>query len=77
MSAGGWAVGYVGGGLLLLINAVMISKPHLFGFADAGQASQGVAPPAQCHGQPSHFGQAASHQRCRRVRAESDAGSHA
>jgi MFS transporter, UMF1 family len=40
VSAGGWAVGYIGGGLLLLINAIMISKPHLFGLADAGQASR-------------------------------------
>ncbi len=40
VSAGGWAVGYIGGGLLLAANAVMISKPALFGFADAGAASR-------------------------------------
>ncbi|HET9984952.1 MAG TPA: MFS transporter [Longimicrobiales bacterium] len=40
VSSAGWAVGYIGGGLLLLANAVMISKPRLFGLADAGVATR-------------------------------------
>lgn len=40
VAAGGWAVGYVGGGLLLVINAAMIVNPGWFGLADAGVASR-------------------------------------
>ncbi|MBI4541340.1 MAG: MFS transporter [Gemmatimonadetes bacterium] len=40
VSAGGWALGYVGGGLLLLINLIMIQRPGLFGFADAAAATR-------------------------------------
>lgn len=40
VAAGGWAVGYVGGGLLLAINAAMIVKPDWFGLADQGAASR-------------------------------------
>lgn len=40
VATGGWAVGYVGGGLLLAINAAMILKPSLFGLADAAAASR-------------------------------------
>lgn len=39
-SAGAWAIGYVGGGLLLLVNLVMIQQPELFGFADTGVATR-------------------------------------
>lgn len=35
VSALGYAVGYVGGGLLLAVNLVMIDKPHWLGLADA------------------------------------------
>ncbi|MEJ0087627.1 MAG: MFS transporter [Pseudomonadota bacterium] len=38
VSSFGYALGYLGGGLLFLINVVMVSKPALFGLADAGQA---------------------------------------
>ena len=31
----GYALGYLGGGLLFLLNVIMVLKPHLFGFADA------------------------------------------
>jgi len=34
----GYALGYLGGGLLFGVNALMVSKPALFGFADAGAA---------------------------------------
>ena len=40
VAAGGWAVGYVGGGLLLVINAAMIVQPAWFGLPDAGAASR-------------------------------------
>jgi UMF1 family MFS transporter len=38
VSAFGYALGYVGGGLLFAINALMVSQPALFGLADAGAA---------------------------------------
>ncbi|HTJ47686.1 MAG TPA: MFS transporter [Kofleriaceae bacterium] len=38
VSTAGYALGYVGGGILLAINAVMVLKPALFGLADAGAA---------------------------------------
>ncbi len=40
VSAGGFAAGYLGGGLLLLVNVMMISKPGMFGLADAAAASR-------------------------------------
>jgi len=38
VSAFGYSLGYLGGGLLFLLNVLMVSKPALFGLADAGQA---------------------------------------
>ncbi|HZY65699.1 MAG: MFS transporter [Actinomycetota bacterium] len=38
VSTAGYALGYVGGGILLLVHAAMISRPQLFGLADAGVA---------------------------------------
>lgn len=35
ISSKGFAFGYVGGGLLLILNLLMIQKPELFGFRDA------------------------------------------
>lgn len=40
VSTAGYALGYVGGGVLLAINLAMIMKPDLFGFADAGVATR-------------------------------------
>ncbi len=40
VSSAGWAVGYVGGGILLVFNALMIGKPGLFHLADAAAASR-------------------------------------
>lgn len=40
VSTGGWALGYVGGGLLLAVNLLMISQPGLFGLADSAAASR-------------------------------------
>lgn len=37
-SALGYALGYLGGGLLLVVNVVMVQKPHWFGLADATSA---------------------------------------
>lgn len=38
VSSYGYALGYLGGGLLFLVNVVMTLKPQLFGLADAAQA---------------------------------------
>ncbi len=38
VSGYGYALGYLGGGLLFLLNVVMTLRPHLFGLADAAQA---------------------------------------
>lgn len=38
VSSLGFALGYLGGGLLLAVNVVMFQKPELFGFADPTQA---------------------------------------
>src|SRR5687768_14377067 len=36
VSSAGYAIGYLGGGVLLAINLLMIQKPALFGIPDAG-----------------------------------------
>jgi UMF1 family MFS transporter len=38
VSAFGYSLGYLGGGVLFLVNVMMVSKPAWFGLADAGQA---------------------------------------
>jgi UMF1 family MFS transporter len=38
VSAFGYSLGYLGGGLLFLINVIMVSKPAWFGLADASEA---------------------------------------
>jgi UMF1 family MFS transporter len=40
VSAFGYSLGYLGGGVLFLINIVMVSKPAWFGLANAAQAVQ-------------------------------------
>jgi UMF1 family MFS transporter len=40
VSSAGYAIGYLGGGVLLAINLLMIQKPAWFGFADAGVATR-------------------------------------
>jgi UMF1 family MFS transporter len=40
VAAGGWAVGYVGGGLLLVVNAAMLIVPERFGLPDQPTASR-------------------------------------
>jgi UMF1 family MFS transporter len=40
VSSAGYALGYLGGGLLLAINMLWITKPHWFGMADAGVAAR-------------------------------------
>jgi len=40
VSSAGYAMGYVGGGILLAINLAMIQKPGWFGLADAGIATR-------------------------------------
>ena len=42
VSTAGYAIGYVGGGVLLAVNLAMVLKPDLFGFADAGIATRVV-----------------------------------
>ncbi len=37
-SALGYALGYLGGGLLFLVNVIMVQKPHWFGLPDASAA---------------------------------------
>ena len=38
VSACGYALGYIGGGLLFALNVLMVTQPQWFGFADAGSA---------------------------------------
>ena len=38
VSSFGYAMGYLGGGLLFLLNVIMTLQPKMFGFADAGEA---------------------------------------
>ncbi|MGA6925761.1 MAG: MFS transporter [Desulfosarcina sp.] len=38
VSGFGFSMGYLGGGLLFLVNVLMVTMPHRFGLADAGQA---------------------------------------
>ena len=38
VSAYGYALGYIGGGLLFALNVLMVTQPHLFGLADAASA---------------------------------------
>jgi UMF1 family MFS transporter len=38
VSTAGFALGYLGGGILFLVNALMIARPGSFGIADAGTA---------------------------------------
>jgi len=40
VSAAGYAVGYLGGGVLLAVNLLMIQQPQLFGIPDAGVATR-------------------------------------
>ncbi|MBK7249523.1 MAG: MFS transporter [Gammaproteobacteria bacterium] len=40
VSGYGYALGYLGGGLLFAVNAFMVSQPQVFGFADVGHAVQ-------------------------------------
>jgi UMF1 family MFS transporter len=40
VSSAGYALGYLGGGLLLAVNLLWIARPHWFGLADAGAASR-------------------------------------
>jgi len=40
VSSAGYALGYLGGGLLLVVNLLWTSKPHWFGLADAGVAAR-------------------------------------
>jgi MFS transporter, UMF1 family len=40
VSSFGYSLGYLGGGVLFLVNVIMVSKPAWFGLADAGQAVQ-------------------------------------
>jgi UMF1 family MFS transporter len=40
LSSAGYAIGYLGGGLMLAVNLLAIQKPQIFGLADAGQASR-------------------------------------
>jgi MFS transporter, UMF1 family len=40
VSAFGYSLGYLGGGLLFLVNMLMVQSPASFGLADAGQAVQ-------------------------------------
>ena len=36
----GYGFGYLGGGLLVVVNSLMVTKPELFGFADAAEGAK-------------------------------------
>ncbi|HSL20794.1 MAG TPA: MFS transporter [Vicinamibacterales bacterium] len=40
VSSAGYAIGYLGGGVLLAVNVLMIQRPSWFGLADAGAATR-------------------------------------
>ncbi len=40
VSSAGYAIGYLGGGILLAINLLLIQRPQMFGIADAGVATR-------------------------------------
>lgn len=40
VSTAGYALGYLGGGILLAVNLAMVQAPHLFGLADAGAGAR-------------------------------------
>jgi MFS transporter, UMF1 family len=40
VSSAGYAIGYLGGGVLLAVNLLMIQRPQLFGLPDAGVATR-------------------------------------
>ena len=42
VSSAGYAVGYLGGGVLLAVNLAMVSRPAWFGFSGAGVATRAV-----------------------------------
>ena len=44
VSTAGYALGFLGGGLLLAVNLLWIQKPAWFGFADAGVATRALVP---------------------------------
>jgi UMF1 family MFS transporter len=42
ISSAGYAIGYLGGGVMLALNLLLIQKPEIFGLADAGVATRVV-----------------------------------
>ena len=40
VSSAGYAIGYLGGGMLLAVNLLMIQRPEIFGIPDAGFATR-------------------------------------
>ena len=50
VSSAGYAIGYIGGGVLLAINLLMIQRPALFGMPDAGTAVTRCRSPASRSG---------------------------
>lgn len=42
ISSAGYAIGYLGGGLLLAVNLAMVKAPDWFGFADAASATRAI-----------------------------------
>lgn len=50
VSTAGFALGYLGGGVLLAVNMVMIARPALFGLADAAEATHTASSPSPSGG---------------------------
>jgi hypothetical protein len=50
VSTAGYAMGYVGGGVLLAINVLMMSQPAWFGLPDRGAACARAWPAWRCGG---------------------------
>ena len=75
VSSAGYAIGYLGGGVLLAINLLMIQQPAMFGIPDAGVATRlALASVARLVGRCSRFRCSGASRSRRAARARRAAG---